>query len=80
VDITQSERSRELTGRVRSFMAEHIYPNERRFYQEAKRLGPWAIHPVVEELKPSQKSLVCGTFSCQPMRAAWRASHDRSAR
>ena len=51
MDITQSERSRELTRRVRSFMAEHIYPNERRFYQEAKRLGPWAIHPVVEELK-----------------------------
>jgi acyl-CoA dehydrogenase len=57
VDITQSERSRELTGRVRSFMAEHIYPNERRFYQEAKRLGPWAIHPVVELLKPLAKEL-----------------------
>jgi acyl-CoA dehydrogenase len=52
VDITQSERSRELAGRIQSFMVEHIYPNERRFYQEAERLGPWAVHPVVEELKP----------------------------
>jgi acyl-CoA dehydrogenase len=52
VDITQSERSRELAGRIQSFMTEHIYPNERRFYQEAERLGPWAVHPVVEELKP----------------------------
>jgi acyl-CoA dehydrogenase len=55
VDITQSERSRQLAGRIQSFMAEHIYPNERRFYQEAERLGPWAVHPVVEELKPLAK-------------------------
>ena len=35
---------RELTGRVRSFMAEHIYPNERRFYQRQKR--SWTVgHP-----------------------------------
>lgn len=33
-------------------MAEHIYPNERRYFLEAERLGPWAIYPVVEELKP----------------------------
>jgi acyl-CoA dehydrogenase len=55
VDITQSERSRQLAGRIQTFMAEHIYPNERRFYQEAERLGPWAVHPVVEELKPLAK-------------------------
>lgn len=55
MDITQSERSRQLAGRIQSFMAEHIYPNERRFYQEAERLGPWAVHPVVEELKPLAK-------------------------
>jgi alkylation response protein AidB-like acyl-CoA dehydrogenase len=52
VDITQSARSAELAGRIQAFMAEHIYPNERRYYQEAERLGPWAVHPVVEELKP----------------------------
>jgi acyl-CoA dehydrogenase len=55
VDTTQSERSRALAERIQSFMAEHIYPNERRFYQEAERLGPWAVHPVVEELKPLAK-------------------------
>ena len=37
-------------------MAAHIYPNERRFYQEAERLGPWAVFPVVEELKPLAQS------------------------
>jgi acyl-CoA dehydrogenase len=41
-----------LGDRLREFMAAHIYPNERRFYQEAERLGPWAVFPVVEELKP----------------------------
>ena len=55
MDITQSKRSRELAERIQSFMAEHIYPNERRFYQEAERLGPWAVYPIVEELKPLAK-------------------------
>ena len=34
-----------LAGRIRSFMAEHIYPNERRFYQEAERLEPVGSPP-----------------------------------
>ncbi len=51
MDITQSARSLELAARVQDFMADHIYAHERRFYQEAERLGPWAVHPVVEELK-----------------------------
>ncbi len=56
MDITQSARSQELAARIGDFMSEHIYPNERRFYQEAERLGPWAVHPVVEELKPRARA------------------------
>jgi alkylation response protein AidB-like acyl-CoA dehydrogenase len=52
MDITQSARSRELGLRIEDFMAQYVYPNERRFYQEAERLGPWAAIPIVEELKP----------------------------
>ena len=52
MDISQSAKSADLGNRIRDFMADHIYPNERRFYQEAERLGPWAVLPVVEELKP----------------------------
>lgn len=48
----QSERSLRLAEQLRAFMAEHIYPNERRYYLEAERLGPWSTYPVVEELKP----------------------------
>jgi acyl-CoA dehydrogenase len=46
-----SDRSKELAGRLQAFMADYIYPNERRYYLEAERLGPWAIFPIVEELK-----------------------------
>jgi acyl-CoA dehydrogenase len=56
VDIGQSVRSAELAASINEFMAEHIYPNERRFYQQAERLGPWAVYPVVEELKPRARA------------------------
>jgi acyl-CoA dehydrogenase len=42
----------QLRERLLAFMAEHIYPNERRFYSEAERNGPWAVNAVTEELKP----------------------------
>ena len=36
MDISQSARSAELGRRILEFMAAHIYPHERRFYQEAE--------------------------------------------
>ena len=70
-DVTQSERSRELAERIRRFMMEHIYPNERRFYQEAERLGPWAVHPIVGGAVAAHKEAwFGGTFSCLRMMAA----------
>ncbi len=44
-----------LRERLVQFMEAHIYPNERRFYDEAEKLGPWAVYPVVEELKPKAR-------------------------
>ncbi len=41
-----------LRDRVEAFMVESVYPNERRYYDEAEKLGPWQVYPVVEELKP----------------------------
>ena len=49
--IGSSDRSIELGARLNDFMAAHVYPNERRYFLEAERLGPWAVYPVVEELK-----------------------------
>jgi alkylation response protein AidB-like acyl-CoA dehydrogenase len=50
--VEQRAKTTELRDRLLAFMAEHIYPNERRHYEEAERLGPWSLYPVVEELKP----------------------------
>lgn len=52
MELKQSDRAALLAERIKAFMAQHVYPNERRFYLEAERLGPWATYPVVEELKP----------------------------
>src|SRR4030088_1375909 len=50
--FVHSTRVRNYQAQLEAFMAKHIYPNERRYYQEAEQLGPWQIYPVVEELKP----------------------------
>jgi len=47
-----SPKVQELQARLSVFMDKHIYPNEARHFQEAESLGPWKVHPVVEELKP----------------------------
>jgi acyl-CoA dehydrogenase len=52
MDIDENERTREIRKRLESFMDEHVYPNEGRFFSESMELGPWAVWPVVEELKP----------------------------
>lgn len=49
------DRSEGLAKRLNAFMAEHIYPNERQFYLEAERLGPWQVYPIVEALKPKAR-------------------------
>ena len=46
----------ELQNRLNAFMEEHIYPNEERHVREAEELGPWKVHPIVEELKPKAKA------------------------
>ena len=43
--------------KLQDFMAEHIYPNEARYYQEAEQLGPWQVYPIIEELKPRARAV-----------------------
>lgn len=40
-----------LRARLEAFMADHVYPAERSFYEEAERSGPWRASAIVEELK-----------------------------
>src|ERR1700716_3713287 len=53
--IKCSTKVLELCERLKAFMDVQIYPNERRFYEEAEKLGPWAVYPLVEELKPKAR-------------------------
>jgi acyl-CoA dehydrogenase len=51
-----SPKVQALQQRLAAFMDEHIYPNEQRHVEEAESLGPWKVHPVVEELKPKARA------------------------
>jgi len=51
-----SPKVQQLQQRLAAFMEEHIYPNEARHGQEAESLGPWQVHPVIEELKPKARA------------------------
>ena len=44
-----------LRQQLLAFMDEHVYPNEKRYYEEIAR-DRWAISPVVEELKPKARA------------------------
>ena len=50
-----SPKVQALQQRVLAFMEEHIYPHEQRHAEEAESLGPWKVHPVLEELKPKAR-------------------------
>jgi acyl-CoA dehydrogenase len=52
MEFGYGERVQQYRNRLLDFMAEHIYPNEVRYYSEAATLGPWSVYPIVEELKP----------------------------
>jgi acyl-CoA dehydrogenase len=60
MDFEYSPKVVELQRRVRAFMDEHVYPNERRFYAEVEentRQGRrWTPTRVVEELKAKARA------------------------
>ncbi|OXM61253.1 acyl-CoA dehydrogenase family protein [Amycolatopsis vastitatis] len=52
MDFAFDEKTEELRGQLLEFMDSHVYPAEPVFEQQlAERDDPWAIPPVVEELK-----------------------------
>jgi acyl-CoA dehydrogenase len=54
--LAMSAQTEALRERLLAFMSEHVYPNERRFYLEAERKGPWTVNSVTEELKPMARA------------------------
>jgi acyl-CoA dehydrogenase len=47
---------KDLQRRLASFMEEHIYPNERKFYEHAEGANRWQPMPIIEELKPRARA------------------------
>ena len=46
-----SPRAREIYARLRDFMEEHVYPNERAFHEQIEEGDRWQPVPLMEELK-----------------------------
>ena len=55
MNFDYSEKVKLLEQRLRAFMDEHIYPNEKRYYQEIER-DRWSPTKVIEELKPKARA------------------------
>jgi acyl-CoA dehydrogenase len=55
MDFEFSGKVKDLQGRVRAFLEEHVYPNEQRYHDEIER-NRWSPTRVVEELKPKARA------------------------
>jgi alkylation response protein AidB-like acyl-CoA dehydrogenase len=55
MDFEFSGKVKDLQGRVRAFLEEFVYPNERRYHDEIER-NRWSPTRVVEELKPKART------------------------
>ena len=51
-----SNKVLDLKRQLEAFMYQHIYPNEEFFFSQALNLGPWAVYPIIEELKPKAQA------------------------
>src|SRR5260221_7945947 len=56
MDFEHSQKVKDLQKRLSSFMDEHIYPNEERFFREAEEVGPMQVAPTIEEVKVKGKA------------------------
>jgi acyl-CoA dehydrogenase len=50
-----SQKTKELQKKLTAFMQEHIYPNEKRFYEEIEQ-NRWKPTRIIEELKPKAQA------------------------
>jgi acyl-CoA dehydrogenase len=51
-----TDKVKDLQKRVAAFMDEHIYPNEKTFYDQINEGDRWQPVPVIEELKPKARA------------------------
>ena len=56
MNFEYTPRVQELRKKLSAFMAEHVYPNERRYYEHVRSDKRWEPVPVIEELKPKARA------------------------
>ena len=56
MDFEFSEKTKGMQSRLLAFMDEQIYPNEKRYYEEAEQ-GRWQPTRIIEELKPKARAV-----------------------
>jgi len=57
MDFDYSEKVQKLRAELAEFMDEHVYPNEKTFYDQLNAAeSRWTVPPVVEELKEKAKA------------------------
>jgi acyl-CoA dehydrogenase len=57
MDLTLSHKAIEVSVRIRTFMDEHIYSNERRYSDEVNSGDRWQPLPLIDELKAKAKAV-----------------------
>ncbi|MCC5995989.1 MAG: acyl-CoA dehydrogenase family protein [Oceanicaulis sp.] len=57
MNFEYSDVCKDYLGRVRAFMDQHIYPNERTYHEQLAGFGEnrWQVLPIIEELKVKAK-------------------------
>ena len=61
MDFNHSPRTLDLLARVQSFMDEHIYPNEMRYYEQVAEGNRWAHVPLLDDL--TKKAQAAGLWN-----------------
>ena len=56
MDFEYSPKVQELRKRLTAFMEEHIYPNDRRWWEHVRGERRWEPVPLIEELKPKARA------------------------
>jgi acyl-CoA dehydrogenase len=56
MDFAHSQKVLDLQEQVEAFMAEHIYPNEALYLEQAEAVGPYGHAAILDELKPKARA------------------------
>jgi acyl-CoA dehydrogenase len=56
MDFMQSDKVKQLSGRLVAFMEAHVYPNEKTFHEQVSKGDRWQPTAILEELKKKARA------------------------